>query len=53
MEKGYINNLKANVLERENKKAQCVNLLKGRLRLDMIMVSIIEGAKVPDMQGAF
>ena len=49
----HINNLKANVLQRENKKAPCVNLLKGRLRLDMIMVSIIEGAKVLGTQGAF
>lgn len=53
MEKCYINNLKTNVLQRENKKAQCANLLKGRLRLDMIMVSIIEGAKVLGMQEAF
>lgn len=53
VEKGYISNLKVNAIQRENKKAQCVNLLKGRWRLDMIMISIIEGAKLLGMQGAF
>lgn len=47
-----MNNLKARDLQRENKKSLGVNLWKGRLRLGVIMVSIMEEAEAPGMQGA-
>lgn len=52
MEKGYINNLELTVFQLK-KTVLCANFLKGRLELDMIMMSVTEGMEVAGMQGIF